>query len=80
VQCALVYHIEEAIGEGDMGVVYRALDIRLKHPVAVKCLFDDLADAAARRIFQGEARMASRLNHPHILTVHGADDFEGRQG
>ena len=42
-------------------------------------LFDDLADAAARRRFQREAQMASSLNHPHILTVYDAGDFQGRQ-
>jgi len=73
------YRIEGVIGEGGMGVVYRALDTKLNRPVAVKLLFDDLADQAARRRFQREAQMASSLNHPHILTVHDAGDFEGRQ-
>jgi serine/threonine protein kinase len=73
------YRIESVIGKGGMGVVYRALDTRLNRPVAVKFLFDGLADPAARRRFQREAQMASSLNHPHILTVHDAGDFEGRQ-
>ena len=73
------YRIERVIGEGGMGVVYRALDTKLNRPVAVKFLFDDLADAAARRRFQREAQMASSLNHPHILTVYDAGDFQGRQ-
>ena len=60
-------------------MVYRALDTTLNRPVAVKFLFDDLADPAARRRFQREAQMASSLNHPHILTVYDAGDFEGRQ-
>jgi serine/threonine protein kinase len=42
-------------------------------------LFDDLADRASRRRFQREAQTASSLNHPHILTVYDAGDFEGRQ-
>jgi len=74
-----VYRLEAVIGEGGMGVVYRALDTKLNRPVAVKFLFDNLADAAARRRFQREAQMASSLNHPHILTVYDAGDFEGRQ-
>src|SRR5258705_12123700 len=62
-----------------MGVVYRALDTKLNRPVAIKFLSDDLADAAARRRFQREAQLASSLNHPHILTVYDAGEFEGRQ-
>ena len=62
-----------------MGVVYRALDTKLNRPVAVKFLFDELADEAARRRFQREAQMASSLNHPHILTVYDAGEFEGSQ-
>src|SRR5579872_5519931 len=73
------YRIESHLGEGGMGTVYRALDIKLNRPVAIKFLSGDLADAAARRRFQREAQMASSLNHPHILTVHDAGEFEGRQ-
>jgi len=73
------YRIEAKLGEGGMGMVFRALDTRLNRPVAIKFLPDDLADAAARRRFQREAQMASSLNHPHILTVHDAGEFEGRQ-
>ncbi len=73
------YRIVERIGEGGMGVVYRALDTKLNRPVAIKFLSNDLVDAAARRRFQREARMASALNHPHILTVHDAGEFEGRE-
>jgi serine/threonine protein kinase len=73
------YRIVSVLGQGGMGVVYRALDTKLNRPVAVKFLFDGLADPAARRRFQREAQTASSLNHPHILTVHDAGDFEGRQ-
>ncbi len=73
------YRIQDVLGRGGMGVVHRALDTRLNRPVAVKFLFDDLADPAARRRFQREAQTASSLNHPHIMTVHDAGDFEGRQ-
>jgi Tol biopolymer transport system component len=74
-----VYEIQASLGAGGMGVVYRALDTRLNRPVAIKFLSDELADLAARRRFQREAQTASRLNHPHILTVHDAGEFEGRQ-
>src|SRR5207245_3751621 len=73
------YRIEAQLGEGGMGVVYRALDTKLNRPVALKFLSDELADSDARRRFQREAQMASSLNHPHILTVYDAGDFEGRQ-
>ena len=73
------YRIETILGEGGMGVVYRALDTKLNRPVAVKFLSDDLADAASRRRFQREAQTASSLNHPHILTVHDAGEVDGRQ-
>jgi eukaryotic-like serine/threonine-protein kinase len=73
------YRIEFQLGEGGMGTVYRALDTRLNRPVAIKFLSNELADVAARRRFQREAQMASSLNHPHILTVHDAGEFEGRQ-
>jgi eukaryotic-like serine/threonine-protein kinase len=73
------YRIEGRLGEGGMGVVYRALDRKLNRPVAVKFLSDDVADTAARRRFQREAQTASSLNHPHILTVYDAGEFEGRQ-
>ena len=49
------YRIEAKLGEGGMGVVFRAVDTKLNRPVAVKFLAYDLADAAARRRFQGEA-------------------------
>src|SRR5262245_53170692 len=73
------YKIESQVGEGGMGVVYKALDTKLNRPVAVKLLSDKLADAAARRRFQREAQTASSLNHPHILTVHDVGELEGRQ-
>ena len=73
------YCLEEKLGEGGMGVVYRAVDTRLGRPVAIKFLHEDMVDAAARKRFQREAQLASSLNHPHILTVHDIGEFEGRQ-
>jgi len=73
------YRLEAPLGEGGMGVVFRALDTKLNRPVAVKFLSDDLADATARRRFQREAQMASSLNHPHILTVYDAGEIDGKQ-
>ena len=73
------YEIVSALGKGGMVEVWKARDTKLGREVAIKILPDDLVDATARRRFQQEARMASSLNHPHILTVHDADEFEGRQ-
>jgi Tol biopolymer transport system component/tRNA A-37 threonylcarbamoyl transferase component Bud32 len=73
------YRLEATLGQGGMGVVYRALDTKLNRRVAVKFLADEVADAAARRRFQREAQMASSLNHPHIVTVHDAGEYAGRQ-
>jgi Tol biopolymer transport system component/predicted Ser/Thr protein kinase len=74
-----VYEVTEQIGEGGMGVVYLAVDTRLNRPVAIKLLSEALTDPAARRRFQREAQTASSLNHPHIVTVHDAGEYEGRQ-
>jgi serine/threonine protein kinase/Tol biopolymer transport system component len=73
------YRIEGLLGAGGMSEVFRAVDTKFNRPVAIKFLYARLADAAARRRFQREAQLASSLNHPHILTVHDAGDFEGRQ-
>jgi tetratricopeptide (TPR) repeat protein/AAA+ ATPase superfamily predicted ATPase/predicted Ser/Thr protein kinase len=75
----LRYRIITLVGGGGMGEVYCALDTRLNRSVAIKFLARDKADAVARKRFQREAQMASALNHPHILTVYDAGDFEGRQ-
>ena len=74
-----LYEVLAQIGAGGMGEVYRARDTRLNRPVAVKVLSNELADLAARRRFQREAQAASSLNHPHILTVLDAGEWEGRQ-
>ena len=73
------YEMEGQLGEGGMGVVYRALDTKLNRSVAIKFLSNEFADPAARHRFQREAQTASSLNHPHILTVYDTGEFEGRQ-
>lgn len=70
------YQIENEIGAGAMGIVYRAHDTRLYRHVAIKFLLDASASPSLRRRFQYEARMASALNHPHILTVHDTGEVE----
>ena len=73
------YEIMSRIGTGGMGTVYKAQDTQLNRPVAIKFLSPDIADESARRRFQQEAKMASALNHPHILTVHEAGEVDGQQ-
>ncbi|MEO8053092.1 MAG: protein kinase [Acidobacteriota bacterium] len=73
------YRLQNVLGEGGIGIVYSAIDTKLNRPVAVKFLSDTLADSAARQRFRHEARLASSLNHPHILTVHDVGDFNGHQ-
>jgi dienelactone hydrolase/predicted Ser/Thr protein kinase len=65
------YRVEGKIGQGGMGVVYRAEDIKLKRPVALKFLPSHLAQSAElRERFLVEARAAAALSHPNICVIH----------
>ena len=71
------YTIEETLGEGGMGVVYRAVDPTLDRRLAVKVIRRATLSAAAKERFLREARAASRLNHPNIVTVYAAGEEDG---
>lgn len=72
------YEIVARIGEGGMGVVYRARDERLGRDVAIKVIAPGLAgDPERLQRFQMEARAAGRLNHPSIVTIHDVGSSDG---
>ena len=72
------YEILALIGAGGMGEVYRARDTRLGRDVALKILPDRLANNPDRRArFETEARAASALNHPGIVTIHDTGNVDG---
>src|SRR5437867_976196 len=72
------YEIVSRIGAGGMGEVFRALDTRLDRSVAIKVLPSDFAaDPQMRLRFEREARAISRLNHPHICTIHDVGHENG---
>jgi len=72
------FRVEEKLGAGGMGEVYRALDTKLGRPVALKVLPAALArDPERLARLEREARLLASLNHPGIAAVHGLEDFEG---
>ncbi|HJX87524.1 MAG TPA: serine/threonine-protein kinase, partial [Gemmatimonadales bacterium] len=70
------YRVERELGRGGMATVYLAHDLRHDRPVALKVIHPELGAALGER-FLREIRVAARLAHPHILTVHDSGDAEG---
>ncbi len=74
------YRIVEKIGEGGMGVVYRAHDERLDRDVAIKVLPEAVAQDVQRLArFEREAKLLASLSHQNVATLHGLEEMEGQR-
>src|SRR5215510_3090487 len=72
------YRIESKLGEGGMGIVYKARDTHLDRTVAIKVLPPDkIADSSRKQRFVQEAKAASALNHPNIVTIYDVRRQDG---
>src|SRR5713101_8037646 len=72
------YRVESKLGEGGMGVVYKAHDTHLDRPVAIKVLpAEAVANPERKRRLAQEAKAASALNHPNIVHVYDIDSSDG---
>jgi ABC-type branched-subunit amino acid transport system substrate-binding protein/DNA-binding beta-propeller fold protein YncE len=73
------YRVEELVGRGGMGVVYRATDLSLDRPVALKLVAPELAeDQRFRARFLREPRLAASLDHPNVIPIYEAGEHEGQ--
>ncbi len=74
------YRLEALVGQGGMGVVYRATERQLRRTVAVKVLHAGIAhgDALARKRFRDEASLCARVRHDHIVAIYNAGEIEGQ--
>lgn len=74
----LHYKILEKLGEGGMGIVYKALDTKLNREVAIKFLLHHITPTEEERErFKIEAQAAAVLNHPNIATIHATEEVDG---
>jgi ABC-type branched-subunit amino acid transport system substrate-binding protein/DNA-binding beta-propeller fold protein YncE len=73
------YRVEELVGRGGMGVVYRATDLSLERPVALKLIAPELAqDERFRGRFLREPRLAAALDHPNVIPIYEAGEHDGQ--
>ncbi|MDQ4041055.1 MAG: protein kinase, partial [Actinomycetota bacterium] len=73
------YRLDAKVGAGGMSTVYRAFDMTLERPVAIKLLHREIAsDSDQIERFRREARAVAQLSHPHIVTVIDAGEDDGR--
>jgi serine/threonine protein kinase len=73
------YRVESLVGRGGMGVVYRATDLSLERPVALKLVAPELAeDERFRARFLREPRLAASLDHPNVIPIYEAGERDGR--
>jgi ABC-type branched-subunit amino acid transport system substrate-binding protein/DNA-binding beta-propeller fold protein YncE len=73
------YRIESLVGRGGMGVVYRATDLSLERPVALKLIVPELAgDEHFRERFLKEPKLAASLDHPNVVPIYAAGELDGQ--
>ena len=73
------YRVEGVVGRGEMGVVYRATDLSLARPVALKLIAPELAgDERFRARFLREPRLAASLDHPSVVPIYEAGERDGQ--
>jgi ABC-type branched-subunit amino acid transport system substrate-binding protein/DNA-binding beta-propeller fold protein YncE len=73
------YRVDSLVGRGGMGVVYRATDLSLERPVALKLVAPELAeDERFRERFLREPRLAASLDHPNVIPIYEAGEHEGQ--